>query len=77
MSLDLKLIAIGKQGIIIFSIASTTLLYGIRSLSYFGPIVWNMLPNSAKDANSLSIFKNQISEISFSVALLCMSETTL
>ena len=36
-------------------------LYGIRSLSYFGPIVWNMLPNSAKDANSLSIFKNQIS----------------
>ena len=34
--------------------------YGISSLSYFGPIVWNMIPVEIKESKSLSIFKDKI-----------------
>ena len=35
-------------------------LYGINSLSYFGPIVWNMISDEIKNSISLYQFKNRI-----------------
>ena len=35
-------------------------LYGINSLSYFGPTVWSMLPDDIKNSVSLEVFKSKI-----------------
>ena len=33
---------------------------GLESLRYFGPIIWNMVPNTLKNAQSLEQFKKEI-----------------
>ena len=35
-------------------------LHGSESLSYLGPRIWELLPDSLKNASNLTTFKNQI-----------------
>ena len=34
--------------------------YGQETIRYLGPKIWNMIPQSFREASSLSIFKNKI-----------------
>ena len=34
--------------------------YGVSSLSYFGPLVWNMIPCEIRDSATLSLFQTNI-----------------
>ena len=36
--------------------------YGKRSLSYYGPKLWNKLPASVKESNSLFVFKKNVTK---------------
>ena len=33
---------------------------GQNSVQYYGPLIWNMIPDYIKDSNTLDIFKNKI-----------------
>ena len=37
-----------------------TIHYGIQSIRYLGPKIWNMVPNNIKNCSSLNKFKNSI-----------------
>ena len=37
-----------------------TATFGIRSISFKGSLIWNMIPNSFKEAKSTAAFRNQI-----------------
>ena len=40
--------------------AIRTVYHGFESISYFGPKIWNVLPDRLKNANSLETFKSEI-----------------
>ena len=37
-----------------------TVLKGSNSIRYYGPVIWNLIPNEIKYVDSLEIFKNKI-----------------
>ena len=37
-----------------------TVLKGSNSIRYFGPIIWNLIPEELKNITSLNIFKKEI-----------------
>ena len=39
-----------------------TTTYGLRSIRYFGPKLWNMLPKSIKDSKDMESFKQAVSQ---------------
>ena len=49
-----------RKGITLVSINPKTTNYGINSISYLAPEVWDQIPDNLKKYESLSIFKQKV-----------------
>ena len=45
---------------ILFSTKAKTTSYGINSITYMGPKIWNFVPDEIKESKSLIVFKHKI-----------------
>ena len=42
-----------------------SVFHGTQSISYLGPVIWDILPDSYKNLPNFSVFKNRIKKLSF------------
>ena len=49
-----------RKGITLVSNNQRTTNYGINSISYLAPKIWDQIPNDIKECETLSIFKQKV-----------------